>query len=170
MDFADGHGPNVTPYEMFEKGIFGGTYWRPIYSSIIGQHLRDQHLEFPFEEHNIADNLLSETVPDPKLNYFGVLAGSSLQEWESKGWIVPQDPYGWVQWYCRYYEGRRSPDDERQIKRWFNYAGPKGRWRRNIINKMRTLRESGGDWHQASPVIQQGLLQWGYIVNEDDLS
>lgn len=21
--------------------------------------------------------------------------------WESSGWIVPQDPYGWFQWYCR---------------------------------------------------------------------
>ena len=26
--------PNLTPREMFLKGVFGGGYWRPIYSSI----------------------------------------------------------------------------------------------------------------------------------------
>ena len=26
--------PNLTPKEIFELGSFGGTYWRPIYSSI----------------------------------------------------------------------------------------------------------------------------------------
>ena len=28
-----------------------------------------------------------------------------------------EDPCGWFQCYCRYYPGRRCPDDERQIKR-----------------------------------------------------
>lgn len=99
----------------------------------------------------------------------GSKAGSSLQTWEDKGWIVEQDPYGWVQWYCRFYAGRRSKDDERQIDRWNKYAGPKsGRCRKNLINK---LKKAGADYDDpsVSPVIRQGLLQWAYLIVPDDI-
>ena len=26
--------PNLTPSEIFQRGSFGGTYWRPIYSRV----------------------------------------------------------------------------------------------------------------------------------------
>ena len=38
--------PNVSPSEMFKLGVFGGTYWRPIFSGIIGENLAKQHEEF----------------------------------------------------------------------------------------------------------------------------
>ena len=56
--------------------------------------------------------------------------------WRKKKWIKDQDPYGWVQWYCRFYKGRRTPDDERQIQRWKNLAGPKGRFMRFLVTQI----------------------------------
>ena len=52
------------------------------------------------------------------LNKYGVKCGTSLRLWENKGWISGIDPYGWFQWYVRYWLGRRSKDDERQFNRW----------------------------------------------------
>lgn len=149
--------PNVTPQEMFELGVFGGTYWRPIYSSVINKNLENEHLAFDFL-HSIPKEKLTSTKCDASLNYYKSKAGSSLKEWETKGWIVEQDPYGWVQWYCRFYAGRRIPDDARQIERWQKYAGPKGRWKRNLDNQIKNKGIDG-----ASKVVRQGLLQWAYI-------
>ena len=39
--------PNLTPREMFQLGSFGGTYWRPIYSSITNKKYKNQHLDYP---------------------------------------------------------------------------------------------------------------------------
>ena len=64
-----------------------------------------------------------------------VKCGASLEEWESSGWMHKQDPYGWFQWYCRFYQGRRTKDDVRQVGRWSKCAGPKGRWKNNLISK-----------------------------------
>ena len=55
---------------------------------------------------------------DVDLNYYGVEVGTSLRFWENKGWIRPIDPCGWFQWYFRYWKGRRSKDNIRQINRW----------------------------------------------------
>ena len=35
-----------------------------------------------------------------------------------KGWINEIDSYGWFTWYFRYWLGRRSKDDKRQINKW----------------------------------------------------
>lgn len=32
--------------------------------------------------------------------------------------------------------GRRTDDDERQIKRWRGVAGEKGRWKRALVNRV----------------------------------
>ena len=40
---------------------------------------------------------------DPSVNRYRVKCGTSLRFWENKGWISKQDPYGWFQWYFRYW-------------------------------------------------------------------
>ena len=99
--------PDLTPKQMLALGVFGGRY------------MRDCHNEYPKDWFTRAKLLpLGMHKPDKKLNYFGVHASQSLAEWRRKGWIHRQDPRGWFQWYCRYYMGRRSEDDQRQIQRW----------------------------------------------------
>lgn len=100
--------PDLTPKEMLELGVFGGVY------------MRDCTDEFPadwFEKAKFAT--VDTNKPQAKLNYFGINASQPLSVWKAKGWIYPEDPRGWFQWYCRYYMGRRIPDEDmRQIKRW----------------------------------------------------
>ena len=163
---ADDFAPNLTPKQIFELGSFGGTYWRPIYSSVVNKHLHDVHLKYPFLK-SIPENLLTSPIYDKHLNKYDVEVGTSLEFWESKGWIHKQNPYGWVHWYCDYYLGKRSPDDFRQIQRWKNIAGKNGRFRRNLI---RQIRRKHGKWndYSISPKIRQTLQHWGYRLTERD--
>ncbi len=97
--------PQLSPADMLRLGVFGGKY------------MTDCRREFP--KSWFARAKLSPKRADPALNFFGVDASQSLSEWRRKGWIHPDDPRGWFQWYCRYYMGRRMADeDSRQIKRW----------------------------------------------------
>src|SRR5215510_1757661 len=97
--------PELTPKEMLALGVFCGKY------------MTDCRREFPASWFTRAK--LSPLGRDCSLNYFGLDASQPLSVWRKKGWIHPDDPRGWFQWYCRYYMGRRMPEeDARQIKRW----------------------------------------------------
>ena len=171
--FEDHHEfrPNLTPKQILESGAFGGTYFRPIYSSITKKNYKNQHSEFLkhgwFDNLDISKLIISETCK-PNINKYKVKAGSSLIAWEESNWIKSVDPYGWFQWYCRFFTGRRCEDDERQISRWNKYAGEKsGRYRRRLIN-MCIKKDKKFNDYSVSPVIRQGLLQWAYELNKKD--
>lgn len=103
--FAEDFKPELTPKEMLKLGVFGGKY------------MTDCQKEFP-KDWFIEAKLCPE-FHDPELNLFKINASKPLGYWKKKGWIHPLDPRGWFQWYCRYYMGRRWPEeDTRQIKRW----------------------------------------------------
>ena len=130
--------PQLSPKEMLKLGVFGGKY------------MSDCTEEFPVDWFEKA-RLCSE-IHDPKLNYFGVNASQTLAEWRRKGWIYKDDPRGWFQWYCRYYMGRRCPDDERQIKRWKSMS-------RHIGQITKNCRYLDLD---CRPKQRQALLHWAY--------
>eukprot|EP00186_Timspurckia_oligopyrenoides_P000162 CAMPEP_0182445730 /NCGR_PEP_ID=MMETSP1172-20130603/3757_1 /TAXON_ID=708627 /ORGANISM="Timspurckia oligopyrenoides, Strain CCMP3278" /LENGTH=247 /DNA_ID=CAMNT_0024641547 /DNA_START=100 /DNA_END=840 /DNA_ORIENTATION=- len=160
--------PNLTPKEVLQLGSFGGTYWRPIYSSVNKQHYKDQWKEFPldwFEGLNIPLQVTSK-IYRTEVNLYGVKSGADLEMWESKGWISDLDPYGWFQWYCRFYLGRRSDDDERQIARGLQVFGPTGRFRTQLMNKI-IMSDAKFNDKSISPVIRQTLQHWGYQLTED---
>ncbi len=161
--------PNVTPSEMFRAGVFGGSYWRPIKSNVTNkQYNSSQYKKYPASWwKGIPEDHLNSTKCDPKINKYKVKVGTSLRFWESKGWITKYDPYGWVQWYCGFYNGKRGPDDERQIKRWVGIASSKGRFRKWLIS---LIKKKSGAWNDTSisPKIRQTLLQWGYELTSAD--
>ncbi|GAG41400.1 unnamed protein product, partial [marine sediment metagenome] len=125
--------PNLTPREMFQLGSFGGTYWRPIYSSVTNKNYKNKHLDYPKSWwKGIPNDWMTRDWEeyDKSINKYNVKVGTTLEFWEEKKWITKNNPYGWVQWYCDFYKGKRSPDDEWQISRWTKTAGPNSRFRK----------------------------------------
>jgi hypothetical protein len=136
--------PELTPAEMLSLGVFGGVY------------LRDCTAEFPGQW--FAKAKLARESRDPELNYFRVDASLPLSEWVRKGWIYPDDPRGWFQWYCRYYMGRRlGEEDQRQIGRWKAIKRHAGAIRKNCepgdCNCRRKQRQALLHWAYDSRVI-----------------
>ena len=159
MDFS----PNLTPKEIINLGSFGGVYF-----DTCGGKIDIDYKEFPtdwFE--NLPDSHYKSKVYNKNVNFFKVKCGQTQEEWEEKGWINKQDQRGWFQWYCRYFLGRRSDDDDRQIRRWNNFCGEKGRFRNNIYKKIFDRNTNIND-NSFSLALRQSLLHWGYRLNEGD--
>jgi len=131
--------PELTPKEMLELGVFGGKY------------MTDCAEEFPDDWFEKAK--LNSHFQDASLNFFGINASQPLSVWRAKGWINPDDPRGWFQWYCRYYMGRRLPqEDARQIKRW-------KAMKRHIAQVVLNCRERDLSCRKKQ---RQALLHWAY--------
>ena len=159
---------NLSPRDIFKLGSFGGTYWRPIYSKFFKYELKDKHKKYPESWwEGIPEENLSSREYDIKKNKYGVKVGTSLEFWEDKNWMRKSHPYGWVQWYCDYYNGERSEDDDRQIKRWESLAGPNGRFRKFLVTQ---IIKKNGKWNDEniSPKIRQVLQHWGYKLTKKD--
>merc|ERR1712110_568656 len=148
-----------------QSGSFGGTYFRDITSAVTGRNYTGKQVlkELPtdwLKGVDLEKMLLSQTY-DKQVNMYKVSCGGSLGQWECSGWIAAQDPYGWFQWYCRFFLGRRSSDDDRQIDRWLKGQGPTGRWRLQLMNKIIAANTRHDDT-KISPVMRQVLLHWAY--------
>lgn len=132
--------PQLTPKQMLQLGIFGGNYFtrRP------NEFPKDwfDGVEFSKSGHS-----------QKELNLFKANASQPLEVWQKKGWIYFEDPKGWFLWYCRYYMGRRIPEeDARQIKRWKNM-------KRHITQLSNSCPV---DDITCRPRQRQALLHWAY--------
>jgi hypothetical protein len=137
--FAPEFEPELTPAEMLRLGVFCGKY------------MTDTAGEFPAEWFLQAK--LSPARRNCSLNYFGVDASLPLSVWREKGWLHPDDPRGWFQWYCRYYMGRRMPEEDlRQIKRW-------RAMRRHVLQIQRHCVPGDLSCRRRQ---RQALLHWAY--------
>lgn len=131
--------PDLTPAQMLKLGIFGGNYFTSVPT------------EFPVEWFEGVN--LSPSGGQSSLNYFRVNASQPLEVWKAKGWIYEEDPLGWFLWYCRYFQGRRIPEeDDRQIKRWKAMRRHLSQIQKNCIPGDSTCR----------PRQRQALLHWAY--------
>lgn len=130
--------PELTPKQMLYLGVFGGKY------------MTDCAAEYPAAWFRSA--ALCAERHDPELNFFGVNASQPLSVWRAKDWIYQEDPRGWFQWYCRYYLGRRCPDDERQVRRWRAV-------RRHVAQVVKHCPPGYLDCRRKQ---RQALLHWAY--------
>ena len=138
-NFAVDFEPDLSPKQMLELGVFGGKY------------MTDCKNEFPKDWFTKAK--LCHERHDPELNFFKVNASQPLSVWRAKGWIYKDDPRGWFQWYCRYYMGRRLPEeDKKQIKRWKAIRRHIGQIKNNCLPGDLNCRRKQ----------RQALLHWAY--------
>jgi hypothetical protein len=139
LNFGSGFAAELTPAEMLKLGVFCGKY------------MTDCRDEFPPSWFRHAK--LASGAKDCSLNYFGVDASQPLSEWRRRGWINPDDPRGWFQWYCRYFLGRRlQGEDDRQIGRWNAFRRHVTQVRKNCEPNDLTCRRRQ----------RQALLHWAY--------
>ena len=142
QNFAEDFQPELTPAEMLEIGVFGGHYFE-------GE--QDEYPPQWFEHARLSDR------HDMNQNYFATDASQSREEWQRKGWIYEDDPRGWFQWYCRYYLGRRLPnEDGRQIKRWRQMA--------RHVGQIKAHCQPGDMLCRRRQ--RQALLHWAYDSRE----
>ncbi len=131
--------PQLTPKEMLEYGVFGGSYFA-----------NKEMNEFPkswFKRAKLSKSFNAE------LNRFKIKAGLSRQDWMKKGWIFKEDPLGWFQWYCRYTNGRRIKGvDEVQIQRWLNFT-------RHVKAISKNCEKNDLSCRRRQ---RQAILQWAY--------
>ena len=138
-NFDPDFGPELTPIQMLEMGVFEGKY------------LTDCQNEFP--KYWFDNARLSPDKPDVNCNYFGIKSRQPLSVWRQKGWIIGPDVRGWFQWYCRYFYGRIIPEVDRiQIGRWKAFKRHKAQVLKNCLPLDENCR----------PKQRQALLQWAY--------
>ena len=145
--------PEITPSELLKLGIYGGKIFN------------DCFREFPREwfEDALTSDKLSILKPMRKFNHFQVDDIMALRDWmdeedSDENSFDQEDPRGFIQWYFRFYIGRRIPDiDRKQILRWQKFG------KRFLPSLKNSCKEKD---MKCKPKLRQSLIQWGYDSRE----
>lgn len=149
-----------SPLRMIELGVFGHGYFaiKDVEESEFKKILNLT----PIFSRQINEEIKSKILLSPQdfsLNMYGIRAGLDHTSWIENKWIHSDDPYGWFNWYIRFYYGRRHKDDFRQINRFRSFV--KRHW--GMLNGY--CQKSNIPIDQAEYKYQktcQGLLQWAW--------
>jgi len=133
--------PFYSPQEMLSLGVFEGKYLNSC---------RDEYPASWFTHARLSG------IPDEGVNRFKLKSRLSTTWWHEKGLINPQDPRGWFEWYCRFWMGRRTDDDARQVRRW-----------RGIARHSGQVKKHGAGDPLKRARQRQTLLQWSWNAFPD---
>jgi hypothetical protein len=115
--------PLFTVEQMLELGIFDGNYF----------------------EHGRFSRVSSK-------NLFAPSVSLDKQKWIDNGWITPEDPLGWVEWYHNWSQGRCIEElDKWQMNRWKSFAARHGA----------QVKKNGNGNLSKRRRQRQCLLHWG---------
>lgn len=128
---------------MLELGIFEGKYLNSL-SNI------------PADWYIAGKVLSKEEIPDETINKFKVKSRLPLSTWRQNNW-TKTDKFGWFEWYCQYYQGRRLDEDEWQI----------GRWKSFVTLHQSQITLNCKDDLECRPKQKQALLQWAWDSNTE---
>lgn len=139
--------PDLTPADMLRLGVFGGAYFDDDANATDG-------IPADLPSAWFKDAKISAHGFDASLNCFGIAAGQPREVWQTKGWITPDDPLGWFQWYCRFAQGRRlNGVDDFQIRRWQAFG-------RRHLPQIKKNCQPGDVFCRRRQ--RQAVLQWAY--------
>ena len=94
--------PNKTPLEMIKEGAFGGTYFRDIYLGANGKWERDLWKEFS-ELKTIDQKFFVQIIKMLSWINTKLKLEHHKDFGKNKSLIIKIGPYGWFQWYFRYF-------------------------------------------------------------------
>ena len=154
-----------SPLKMIDLGIFGHGYFgiKDVEESEFKKIL---NLVPNFSE-QINEEIRSKILLSPQnfsLNRYGIKAGLDHTSWIDNKWIHPDDPYGWFNWYVRFYYGRRHKDDFRQINRFRAFIKRHCGMLNGYCQKSNTPMDQAEYKYQKTC---QGLLQWAWDYKVD---
>jgi hypothetical protein len=173
--------PHYSPVTMLQLGVFKGGYfnhepaaiqgWANLRSTINPESEFWKLLNEKLPQVSDYAQKLCNTKPNKEVNFFKVDAGKDQAYWEEKGWMHPDDPRGWFEWYIKFFYGRRHEDDERQIKRWKDFITRHWGMLNSLSNKYLEKHIEAFSLYipdaielatKASPTTCQNLLQWSW--------